>query len=318
MNDIVHQMYGYFGDTFFTQEASKSPQVVPAANLDLSEASVGTLIDTALSEARVTMFYPHSDLTATENHTRVANMKEFLIANKITKIDELNTDFSVGVGYELANKDGKVIKSGILRVKADYVTATIEDDVNEEDHLHYRKASILDGTLVIDVPNISNYGVKNCCYQYPYTLRLTKIIIQATVGLGDSIFECGCQMEGDTIGNGGSYACYAHHCECPNSNSDFSSHFVTNRIGTTIIDQLVVPAVLEVPSDYEVIDIVSEDLPANKYTFRFDCKLKKITINLEALLDNNMVVYDKSIIDQILEDNKQTPPNPDDTDEEEG
>ena len=303
MADITHQMYSYYGDKYFTQKEAKS--VVIPSGVDLTVDGVTTQINTVLSEAVVTLFNYYTDLTTKKNHERTQNMKDFLIDQIVTEMDDINTDFILGIGYELYNKDNKQIKASTAIVKATYSTAQVAEEVEEDDHMHYRKATVLDGTVIVDIPNIANYGVKNCCYQYPYTLRLTKLIVQATVGKSMKGFDCGCQMNEDTIGNGGTYACYAHHYECPNSQSDFSSHFITNRIGTTIIDQLVVPAVLEAPTDYEVVDIASIDLPASKYTFRFDSKLTKITMNMEVMVDNNLVVYDKAVIDQILEDNKE-------------
>ena len=304
----MNQMYGYLNGAYYTVDGS-STIVIPDTN-DITSSFVRSIYHPETKEAEVDMYTYHSDIISEANKDRVNDMKEFLIDTKITDIDHLNNDFVIGVGYELYNNAGKMIKSGETTVAAKYVNAMINMPVDEEDRLKYRKAYVIDGKISLQVPQISHYGIKNYCVQNPFTLKLTKLFVLATTGAIPYTMETNSQMEYQPAIQPGNSASYSHHCDCnpccgvANIHDNFNSNFITNKIGTTMIDQLVVPAILEAPADIEQIEISEFILSGSQYTIKIAEAATSFSINVEVVIDNFNVVYDKEVIDQILDNNK--------------
>ena len=95
-------------------------------------------------------------------------------------------------------------------------------------------------------------------------------------------------------------------CDCPNeiTHNNYASKFLTNAtIGTSIIDSMVGPAVLEAPADYT--EVVVADIPCatqdNSYTVKIDGKADQIVLNVEAIVDNFNTVYDIADIKALLD-----------------
>ena len=107
------------------------------------------------------MYAYHSDTLYECNSDRVIAMKELLLGEKVTKIEDVNNDYVIGVSYELYNKEGQLLKDGKTSVRAIYHTGVIGSDVAEDNTMEYRKAMLFDGKIQIEIPEISRYGIKN-------------------------------------------------------------------------------------------------------------------------------------------------------------
>ena len=301
----THQIYGYLNGAYYAMTAA--PHIVIPDTNDITQSFVKSSHKDDTHEEEIDMYCYHTDLVTEVNKLRVENMKDFLIGNKIKKIDALNNDYVLGVSYEIYNKDGKCIKTGTSSIASSYVMAYITAEIDEEDRLKYRKAYVIDGKLGIEIPSISHYGIKNCCVQGPYTIKLTKMTLKSTIGSNSLYIEEGSQLEYHPVQAGGNYASYHHHCDCDCGASaqhdNFNSNFITNRIGTTMIDQLVVPAILEAPENVEQVELVSFDLSGSQYTIKTSADTKGFIVNMEICLDNFNEVYDKAVIDEILDNN---------------
>ena len=311
----THQIYGYLNGAYYEMD-STNHIVIPDTN-DITQSFVKSSYLPDTHEEEIDMYCYHSDLTTMVNKERVNNMKDFLEGNIIKNIDKLNNDFVLGISYEIYNKDGKCIKTGSNSIASSYVMAFITSDVDEEDRLKYRKAYVIDGKISVEIPSVSHYGIKNCCMQGPYTVKFTNMTLKSTKGCHSCYIEEGSQMNYNPILEGGNSACYNHHCDCDcacgltSQHENFNSNFITNRIGTVMIDQLVVPAILEAPVDYEMITIASFDLTGSSYTIKTSENAKGIIVNMEICLDNFNEVYDKEVIDEIIEENRSKDFDPD-------
>lgn len=307
-----NKLFGFMNNTFYSTDAL--PFVVVPQNADYKTNAIQSILHPELNQCEVDIFQYHTDLTTECNAQRVAFMKEFLINEKIKEIAELNHDFIIEVEYDLYNKDGKVIKSGSSGINTKICNALINSDINENNSLEYRKAFVFDGRLEIQIPTISRYGIKNVYTQHPYTLKINKITVKSTIGDYKYITESDSQFDKNGILSE-NHAHYYHHRPADLHFNNFASHFITNKIGTTIIDQLVVPAELESPIEYEEVP-VCEILLTESNIIKIDEKINTFVVNVEVVLDNFNEVYDINDIISILELNNQPEEFPNEDDEE--
>lgn len=294
------QSYGYFNGKYFTIHDGQCIYVPD--NVDYKSSAIQTRFrDNTYCEIESYMY--HSDLITECNTQRVAFMKDFLINEKIKELLDLNEDYIVSVEYVLYNNDGKVISSGTTSVKARYYDAIINSDVREENILEYRKAMIFDSRFEIRVPIISSYGIKKPYIQHPYTLKINKFIVSSTVGENKYVIEADEQITDHGIYHSSCCQYNLHH-ENHMLFNDYSSHFLTNaHTGSTIIDQMVVPAELQIPPEYTEVVMCEIPCEGNNYLIKIDQKVDSIFIDSEIVLDNSSVVYNKSDIDAIIESN---------------
>ena len=182
--------------------------------------------------------------------------------------------------------------------------------MDQFNHMMYRKLYVFDGRIEIPVPNISRYGIKCQYNQHPYTIRINSIKVTTTYGndtymIGkDEQVVRGKDIDGKY--HSAKYTLYHHMCDCPNeiTHNNYASKFLTNAtIGTSIIDSMVGPAVLEAPADYT--EVVVADIPCatqdNSYTVKIDGKADQIVLNVEAIVDNFNTVYDIADIKALLD-----------------
>lgn len=319
MAKVQHQVFGLLGNgdeaNYYAFDTCQ--HIVIPNNIDYKTASIQSRVHSDISQAELDMYAYHTDLVTTCNEERVAFMKEFLIDKKITSIDGANTDFTLGVEYEIYNKDGILIKSGQSSALAKFCNALITEDVKSDNTLEYRKGLVLDARVELDIPPISRYGIKCAYAQNPYTIKLTKMIAKTTTGDSNYIKESNVQVntKSHISGNYGQYYWHKGEAPCdPLCHNNFSSSFMTNaHIGTTIIDQLVVPAVLEAPVDNVEVTMASINLSGSQYTVKITENVSSIVVNFELLLDNFNVVYDINDISEILRLNA----TPEDTSDDE-
>ena len=321
-------MFVYFNDAYY--KVQEDLAIVVPLNADYKTNAMNSQIIDSVDLGVIDMYVYHSDTLYECNSDRVIAMKELLLGEKVTKIEDVNNDYVIGVSYELYNKEGQLLKDGKTSVRAIYHTAVIGSDVAEDNTMEYRKAMLFDGKIQIEIPEISRYGIKNKYVQHPFTVRITSITVSSTVGENYFCGEETTQLTADKLYS----ASHAHiiHVQDPHmAKNNFSSHFITNaHVGTTVIDQTVVPSVLEVDKEYTLIPLCEIKCDTNANVAKFNHKLKLIELNVEVLLDNANIVYNvddiKEIIDKNNEpdepipseppveedDNNQEPSNPDD------
>ena len=301
------QMFGYFNGQYYMIDESANIVVPEDANYKKSGIQVSKNLNNVYD---VDMYLYHSDLTTEENGERVAFMKEFIVNEKVSKIIHVNNEFLISAEYELFNKDGKCLSNGVLSTRAESCNGVILAPVDQFNHMMYRKLYVFDGRIEIPVPNISRYGIKCQYNQHPYTIRINSIKVTTTYGndtymIGkDEQVVRGKDIDGKY--HSAKYTLYHHMCDCPNeiTHNNYASKFLTNAtIGTSIIDSMVGPAVLEAPADYT--EVVVADIPCatqdNSYTVKIDGKADQIVLNVEAIVDNFNTVYDIADIKALLD-----------------
>lgn len=301
------QMFGYFNGQYYMVDESANIVVPEDANYKKSGIQVSKNLNNVYD---VDMYLYHSDLTTEENGERVAFMKEFIVNEKVPKIIHVNNEFLISAEYELFNKDGKCLSNGVLSTRAESCNGVILAPVDQFNHMMYRKLYVFDGRIEIPVPNISRYGIKCQYNQHPYTIRINSIKVTTTYGndtymIGkDEQVVRGKDIDGKY--HSAKYTLYHHMCDCPNeiTHNNYASKFLTNAtIGTSIIDSMVGPAVLEAPADYT--EVVVADIPCakqdNSYTVKIDGKADQIVLNVEAIVDNFNTVYDIADIEAMLD-----------------
>ena len=301
------QMFGYFNGQYYMVDESANIVVPEDANYKKCGIQVSKNLNNVYD---VDMYLYHSDLTTEENGERVAFMKEFIVNEKVPQIIHVNNEFLISVDYELFNKDGKCLSNGVLSTLAESCNGVILAPVDQFNHMMYRKLYVFDGRIEIPVPNISRYGIKCQYNQHPYTIRINSIKVTATYGndtymIGkDEQVVRGKDVDGKY--HSAKYTLYHHMCDCPNeiTHNNYASKFLTNAtIGTSIIDSMVGPAVLEAPADYT--EVVVADIPCatqdNSYTVKIDGKADQIVLNVEAIVDNFNTVYDIADIKALLD-----------------
>ena len=301
------QMFGYFNGQYYMIDESANIVVPEDANYKKSGIQVSKNLNNVYD---VDMYLYHSDLTTEENGERVAFMKEFIVNEKVPQIIHVNNEFLISAEYELFNKDGKCLSNGVLSTRAESCNGVILAPVDQFNHMMYRKLYVFDGRIEIPVPNISRYGIKCQYNQHPYTIRINSIKVTTTYGndtymIGkDEQVVRGKDIDGKY--HSAKYTLYHHMCDCPNeiTHNNYASKFLTNAtIGTSIIDSMVGPAVLEAPADYT--EVVVADIPCatqdNSYTVKIDGKADQIVLNVEAIVDNFNTVYDIADIKALLD-----------------
>lgn len=301
------QMFGYFNGQYYMIDESANIVVPEDANYKKSGIQVSKNLNNVYD---VDMYLYHSDLTTEENGERVAFMKEFIVNEKVPQIIHVNNEFLISADYELFNKDGKCLSNGVLSTRAESCNGVILAPVDQFNHMMYRKLYVFDGRIEIPVPNISRYGIKCQYNQHPYTIRINSIKVTTTYGndtymIGkDEQVVRGKDIDGKY--HSAKYTLYHHMCDCPNeiTHNNYASKFLTNAtIGTSIIDSMVGPAVLEAPEDYT--EVVVADIPCatqdNSYTVKIDGKADQIVLNVEAIVDNFNTVYDIADIKALLD-----------------
>lgn len=295
------KMYAYFGNNYFGVEDCR--HIVIPKEAEYSQNAINTEIHNDLNTAEINLYRYHSDLLATENENRVAYFKEMLLSEKNTQIADANSDYIIGIAYELYNKDGALIKKSEVGVKSKFVKAVIIDDICEHNVMKYREGFVFDGRIDIDIPEIARYGIKNPYVQHPYSLKITKIAVYTTIGdksfIKDIISD---YNECDAVqGNSMTYFC---HKPDDLSFNNFSSHFLTNaQVGTTIIDATVVSKVLDTEQEHVVIPVVEIPIDGLECAVKINCKVNLLIVNIEVFLDNFLRVYDEEDIQTILTQN---------------
>jgi hypothetical protein len=302
-----HAIFSYLSDKYYQIE--NTPFIVIPDNADYKKNTMVTQCYPELKQAELDIYNYATDLTSECNAERVAFMKEFLISEKIKNIDKINRDdYIIEVSYDIFNKDGKIIKNGTDATKAKFCMAVISSEVNEINSLEYRKAFVYDGRIEVCIPEISRYGIKNAVPQNPYTIRIKAISLYGTIGDSHLITSIDTQVntDGMNFASSAEYHCHRHPEVCLNN---YAEHFVTNaKIGTTMIDNVVAPAVLEIPPQYTLIKMCT--IPAGaQCTTKVSNKLNTVVMNVEILLDNFNEVYDYEDIFNIMnpEDNTEPP-----------
>ena len=303
----VHQLFGLFGENYY-MVPSCSHVVIPE-NLDYLSKSIQTQLSDSYPQAEIDMYHYYTDLTTTCNVKRVANMKDMLITEKVENIDSINTDYVIGITYELYNKDGKLLKSGTSETEAKYCSALITDEILEGNVMEYRKGLVFDGRIEINIPEISRYGIRNAYSQHPYIIKIKSIYVVSSTGDSSIITESGSQVDipTDCITNhdhraySSNYRCHMHDTLC---DRNFASCFLTNaKVGTTLIDATVLPTKLEIPEETERVQLCAIPCNGSDYTIKLNKKINLIILNLEVLLDNFNYVYDIEDIKEVLKYN---------------
>ena len=318
---VTNQVYGLCnsGETLEYYTFPEKSGIIIPYNVDYTKNGVRMNIDEANKIAIVNVYNYYTDLITDSNEKRVEYMKEFLTETSVKEIKDLNDFYNIGISYEVYNKDGKLILSGVSTVASNHAHASILKNVEEGDLLRYRKALWLNGMLEISLPQTSHYGIKCAYNQYPYVLKLKKVIISSSIGDISYGYDYSCQK--DEISH--SHANAAHYCHFHGNYgcdgllcNNFASNFITNaNIGSTVIDQIVVPTELVVPADIQEIILASFDLNSSEFTINISNDVNIINVNFEVLFDNLMKVYDKKDIDDIIESNNNPiETDPDDTD----
>ena len=318
MNEVVHQMFGLHNGKYYTVDSCD--RIVIPMDVEYKKNAIITRLHEEVREAEIDAYFYHTDLTTDCNSERVKYMKEFLLGEKIKNIEHISGNYVIGINYSIFNKDGKVIKSGKSEVDAKWCVPILLSDVKSENILEYRKGIILDGRVVITIPEISRYGIRNAMNQHPYTIRINEIFSVASNGGYKYITETGSQLDSESCScsehceDHANYYIHHHNGLC---DANFNSCFITNaKIGTTIIDKVVASAKLEAPPEYECIDLCHILLKGQEYTIKVDQKLKAVVLNLELFMDNYNEVYDMGDITKILEYNSElSEENPDTPDE---
>ena len=304
------QNYGYFNGSYFTIHDGDITYI--PENVDYRSSAIQSTIYDG-KYCVVNAYAYHSDLITTCNPQRVAYMKEFLIDEKVKEIFDLNDDYIVGVEYILYDDDGKVVTSGTSSVRAIYHTAHIDSPVLPENILEYRKGMIFDGSIEVRLPIQSAYGIKKVKPKSKsYTLKISKFLVSSTIG--KNFFNIDSDEQVNAHGRYHASCCqYNLHHRNHMLFNDYSSHFLTNaHRGTTMIDQIVVPAELQIPPEYTQIRMLELPCEGNEYTVKISQPVDSILVNIEVMLDNSVMVYNKADIDAIIEANN----NPDEDDDD--
>lgn len=295
------QMFGLFKDGYFA--INDSQNIVVPENADYKTNAIQSHIYNNINQCEIDAYFYYNNLITDCNSQRVAYMKDFLLEEKTKELFRVNEDYVIEVDYNLYNKDNKVIKSGSSSVKAKYCNAIINSSISDTNALEYHKGFVFDGRIEISIPPISRYGIKNSYVQYPYVIKFNSISIKSTIGECKYIKESDTQVffdHNDPHFHADHVNYMIHGCN-DLAHNNFASPFLTNaKIGTTIIDQMVVPAELNIPPEYTEVILCEIPCNNNEYTIKINDKLDLIIINIEVLLDNFNIVYDVADIENIL------------------
>ena len=303
------QSYGYFNGSYFTIHDG-NPTYIPE-NADYKHSAMqSSIYDNKY--CIVDAYVYNTDFITECNPQRVGYMKELLINEKVKDIFDLNEDYIVGIDYTLYDDAGKPVVSSVSSVRAIYHDAIINSDIQAENILEYRKGLIFDGSIEIRIPKKSSYGIKKLPNKtQSYTLKINKFLVSSTVG--ENRFNIDSDEQTNCHGRWHASCCQynLHHTNHLLFN-DYSAHFLTNaHVGTTIIDQMVVPAELQIPPEYTQVRMA--EIPCEGTTFTVKIKpVESIVVNIEVVLDNSLVVYNKADIDAIIEANRHAEDNDDD------
>lgn len=305
---VKHQAYALIGDSYYG--INETEHIVIPDNADYKSPALQMTMHPETNLCEIDLYRHHSDLVTDRNSERVAFMKDLIINENIQNIDYMNDDYVLGIDYDLFNKEGCSVKSGTASIQARNCSAVINHEITEDNMLKYRKAMVFDGRIEICIPEISRYGIRNC-NQYPYTLRINSIFLKSSL-----VKKCpgDCRTQVDCSRHHASSAQYRCYNPCELSKTNFASHFLTNaHIGTTIIDQMVVPKKLVIPDKAEEITMC--EIPIGELgkgqTVKIDDKIGLIVVNVEVLFDNMNVVYDAKDIEELLRINRGDEEDPD-------
>lgn len=302
------QNYGYFSGAYFTVHDG-DVTYVPSEVDYKSSAIQSSIYDNKY--CIVDAYAYHSDLITDCNVKRVAYMKDFLIAEDVKEIFDLNDDYIVGIDYTLFDDEGKAVTSGTSSVRAIYHTAIMNSDIQPENILEYHKGMIFDGAIEVRIPIQSAYGIKKIKNKTKsYTLKINKFLVSSTIG--KNLFNIDSDEQTTAHGKWHASCCqYNLHHRNHMLFNDFSSHFLTNaHVGTTMISQMVVPAELHIPPEYHQIRMAEIEC-GNEYKVKIAQPVESIVVNIEVVIDNSAMVYNKADIDEIIENNNNPEPDVD-------
>lgn len=308
MSNAIHQIFGYFNGKYYSMEDQN--RIVIPNNMDYVSPAIVSKIHSDCKEAEIDIYQYHTDMATICNVERVKFMKEFLLGEKVTSINDISDQFNVGIKYEIYDKNGDIMCASEFAIGAHWCMALLMEDVKNSNMMEYRKALVLDGRIQIPIPQITAYGILGAMENHPYTFRIVEIFALSTKGGARYVTEMGSQMENCGCGvnpnhqyhcNNAQYNVKHHNGLC---DLNFNSCFITNaKIGTSIIDNVVASAVLEAPQEYEKIPLCSIPMEGGSYTIKFNAPLKRIIVNMEFLIDNLNEVYDREDIRALLEMN---------------
>lgn len=311
--DSNKQMYVLANNSYYSINDCKN--IIVPQNVDYKTSTSQVTMNTGLQSCNISTYMYHSDLITDCNAERVCFMKDYILNEEVTAINNLNDDYIIAISYSLYNKDGEIISSNTTSMKAKYCKAVIMSGINEVNALEYRNAFVFDSYIEVQVPRVSRYGIKSAFTQHPYTFKIDKIAVYTTIGDYKYVRESDSQVDLYDPHHHASNVHYAFHHHPHMSCNNFASNFLTNaKVGTTLIDHMVGPAELQIPPEYTEVLLCEIDcsmLPHS--TTVIDYKLDLITINVEVLLDNFNTVYNSEDIQAIIEyNNADTPEIPDD------
>lgn len=299
-------VYGYFNGSYF-RVPKDMPNVYVPEDADYTNSSIMSQVDSSIKQCYVNMYEYTTSIIDKCNSLRVAFMKEYLIGEKITEIEDINLDYILTVGYNLYNNKGEIISSGAMSVVAKPAFAVISDAVREDNSMEYRKAIVLDSNLELQIPMISRYGIKKQYVQSPYILEITDVTAETTIGDRRFITESNTQNMHDKHHKiHRASHCNYHFCRPDHMLfNDFASNFVTNaRVGTTIIDQAVLPVELQVPPECRKVQLANIKYEDKSHIIKINEAVETIVINLETIIDNLNIVYNNKDIDGVLRYNE--------------
>ena len=315
---VTHKLYGLLGENYY--EVPYANNIMIPSNMDVNTTSIQTEISDTYPTAKINIYNYFNNLTTNDNDVRVQNMKDFLKGNEVKDLYTITDGYVIGLVYELYNKNGKLIKSGQSEVSANYSGVLLFDEIKEKDLLNYRHAMIFNGDIQLNIPQTACYGIKTTNNDYPYTIKIKKIYLLTTIGGKKYIIDTDTQVDDDTHCHGcghvhhaydANYRCHHHDTIC---NPNFASCFISNaKLGTTLIDQVVTSAKLEIPEEYTEVKMCDIDCSDSSYTIKLNKKLTVITITLELLLDTFNEVYNYLNIENIILENNDSPTIPDDS-----
>ena len=295
---VKHQKFLLGSDTFYMVDDMKN--IVVPDNADFKSSAIQSTINDKTNHCDISIYQYHDGFVSEENCQRVQSFKDFIISEKLTQIDNLNNDFIITIDYDLYNNEGKILSSGSTSIKSKIAQAIINADVDELNHLNYRKGLLCDSCFEIQIPRVSRYGIKNKYDQHPYVIKFNSITVSSTIGDYSHIIESNTQ-ENCRDHHYSNHVDYEFHRPCPRLLNNHATHFLTNaKVGTTIIDQTVVPTRLEIPPKYTEVEICKIDLPENQYKIKINHKIDIIMVSLEVLVDNILEVYDINDIIELL------------------
>ena len=289
----MNGMYGFLSNSYC--EVNPCEYVIIPENMDYKENSIQTVIDKELNHCTIDLYGYDSAIVPECNSERVSYMKEFLINEKIKNIIKLNDDYVICLEYILYDSNGQIMRSDTTSIKAKYYNAILNSNIKKDNTLEYRRGFVFDGQLEIPIPSISRYGINFYAVMHPYTIKIKKISVITTTGDTRFIKDHNSQVNTN-------FKNHINHCH-----HSFHHPTITNaELGTTIIDQVVVPKELDTANDYEIVKVAEIECTDNKYSVKVDCKLNSFTVNIEIFVDNYNVVYDKDDINAIIELNNKT------------